>query len=163
MGMVEVKKGRGRPARVKPSEAEKIVENENLEEIEETEELVHELPSIKIKKLDEKALTPVRKTFGFKVFSGEQKAILTPKSSVVVDTKLEVEVPGGYYLRISPSSCFGFGSDIVAFSGILEEGTHNLKVKFYNHSNMTKEFSLGEALADIEVLKVNHFEFEIGE
>lgn len=155
-------KGRGRPAKIKPSDAEKV-EDEKLEELKETEEPASEVPSIKIRKLDEKASDPVIKSFGFKVFSGEEKVILTSKSNAVVDTKLEVEVPGGYYLRISPSSSFGFSSDIVAFSGILEEGKHNLKIKFYNNSNMVKEFRLGEALADIELLKVNYFDLEIGE
>ena len=149
---------RGRPAKPKASGAEKIVEDEKLEDTEE-----FELPSIKIRKLDEKASDPVRKSFGFKVFSGEAKVILPSKSNAVVDTKLEVEVPEGYYLRVAPSSSFGFSSDIVAFSGILEEGKHNLKIKFYNNSNRVKEFIIGEALADIEILQVNHFDLEIGE
>lgn len=155
-------KGRVRPAKLKPSNGEKV-EDEKLEDVEETEELASEVASIKIRKLDEKASDPVIKSFGFKVFSGEEKVILISKSNAVVDTKLEVEVPGGYYLRVSPSSSFGFNSDIVAFSGILEEGKHNIKIKFYNNSNRVKEFKLGEALADIEVLQVNYFDLEIGE
>lgn len=167
MGIFGDKK-RGRPSNkevsVKGNEIKDLAKNladESIAVI--TDIKVEELPKIKIRKLDEKASDPVRKSFGFKVFSGEEKVILTSKSNAVVDTKLEVEVPGGYYLRVAPSSSFGFSSDIVAFSGILEEGKHNLKIKFYNNSNRVKEFRLGEALADIEILKVNYFDLEIGE
>lgn len=152
-------KGRGRPPKNKTNDEVQIVEDKTQI----AEDKAIETSLIKIRKLDEKASNPVRKSFGFKVFSGEEKVILTSKSNATVDTKLEVEIPEGYYLRVSPSSSFGFSSDIVAFSGTLEEGKHNLKIKFYNNSNKVKEFKLGEALADIEVLKVNCFEFEIGE
>lgn len=167
MGIFGDKK-RGRPSNkevsVKNNEVKDLAKNladESISTI--TDIKVEELPLIKIRKLDEKALEPVGKSFGFRVFSGEEKVILTSKNNAVVDTKLEVEVPEGYYLRVAPSSSFGFISDIVAFSGILEAGKHNLKIKFYNNSNRVKEFSFGEPLADIEVLKVNDFNLEIGE
>lgn len=149
----EKKSHRGRPSKKEDLPKEpKIKEGDELKNSE-------SLPSFTFKKLSEDSFFPeMSKTFGFKLKCGGNKPfVVAPRASVVVDTHLQVEIPEGYYIRLTSPSNFGFKDEVVVFEGILESGKHDIKIKLYNHSNSVKQFVKGEVVCNAEVLKCIDF------
>lgn len=116
-----------------------------------------EFLSIFFKKLNEYALSPVKKTeysAGFDLFSCEEKIIL-PKQRVLINTGISLQIPPGYYGRIAPRSGLALNHCIDIGGGVIDRDyTGPIGVIVINNGDKPYKVQYAERIAQIIFEKV---------
>jgi len=92
---------------------------------------------------------------GYDIFAVEDK-VIPAKSSNVVDTGIKVAyISPGYWFRIQPRSGLFFKSEILCFTGTIDNGFQGiLGVKLYNLFNVDYNVKKGDKIAQLVVYQV---------
>lgn len=117
--------------------------------------------TIKFKKLKENAVLPKYALPGdaaFDIFSAED-FILESGKYHGFSSGVAMELPLGYFMRISPKSGHAIKNGIDVLGGIVDNGYRGeLVVILINHGETTKEFKTGDKLAQGIVHKIEEGE-----
>lgn len=114
-------------------------------------------------KLDPWGITPTRahKTDAGLDLKSPFEFVLWSHSSKVIDTGVHVELPFGTVGMIKSKSGLNVNNGIIT-EGVIDEGyTGSIKVKLYNHSDETVQFSKGDKIAQLVVIECLYPDVEI--
>lgn len=88
---------------------------------------------------------------GFDIFS-PRTVTIPARSSVIVKTGVHVQLPPGYYGRISSRSGLSVRQKIEVGAGVIDEGYRgSLDVHLYNHSDQDQTIPESKAIAQLIV------------
>jgi dUTP pyrophosphatase len=99
---------------------------------------------------------------GCDIFTPEAFSIY-PNKQYVLDTKLRIFVPNGYYISVVPKSGLAAfdGIMITNSPGTIDAGyTDTIKVILYNSGKYTKDFDIGDKVAQLIFKKKEKVEFK---
>lgn len=120
---------------------------------------------IKVKKLNDKAKTPVRAHMtdaGMDLCSTESLVIL-PQTRSIISTGISLEIPEGYYGRMAPRSGLAAKNGIDVFAGVVDSSYRGeLKVILFN-SDAQQSFTINEGDRIAQLIIEKHYNFPIEE
>ena len=115
------------------------------------------LLTFKIKKLEPDAIAPTKGTpgsAGYDLYAYSAGCIL-PRSRVMVDTKISMEIPEGYSGLIWPRSGLSVKNGIETGAGVVDADYRNeVKVVLHNHSDTVFKYKKGMRIAQILITPV---------
>lgn len=104
--------------------------------------------------IQDKSCLPVRQTPGSAGHDlvANKAAVVPAHGSVIVDTGIKIALPQGYYGRVAGRSSLAFKHDVTAFEGTIDEDYRGpLKVKLFNHSDVSYNVKKGDRVAQLIV------------
>lgn len=80
---------------------------------------------------------------------------LYPGHSIVIDTKVAVQIPVGYFGKLESKSGLNVKHSIITTGGVIDSGFRGtIKVKVYNFGDETYSFAQGEKISQLVILPV---------
>lgn len=114
----------------------------------------------------ENATVPTKGTAqsaGYDLYAAESGTIFS-KDRKMIDTGIIIEIPDGYYGKISPRSGLALKYGIDVFAGVIDSDyRNNIKCILYNSGEKDFEFKVGDRIAQIIFMKYYNTEFEMVE
>lgn len=81
--------------------------------------------------------------------------IIKPKSSLLVDIGLQLEIPEGYYGRIADRSSIASKYDVHVHAGVIDSDYRgNIKILLFNHSKESFSAQKDERIAQLILEKI---------
>lgn len=78
-----------------------------------------------------------------------------PGKSKVIDTKIAVQIPIGYFGKLESKSGLNVNHSIITTGGVVDSGFRGtIKVKLYNFGDETYSFAKGEKISQLVILPV---------
>lgn len=89
---------------------------------------------------------------GYDLFC-DDKVIIEPRSSVVVDTGVRVAIPEGYFGKAASRSGLSVTAKIEVGAGIIDQGYRDeIKIHLYNHSSRNVVIPNYKAIAQLIII-----------
>lgn len=80
---------------------------------------------------------------------------LRPGKSIVIDTKIAVQIPIGYFGKLESKSGLNVNHSIITTGGVVDSGFRGtIKVKLYNFGNDIHVFRVGDKISQLVILPV---------
>ena len=117
-------------------------------------------------KLNENAIAPTKaheSDAGFDLYAPRdlKDGMLYPRSSLVIDTGVCLEIPNGYVGMVKSKSGLNVKRGVQS-EGVIDSGyTGSIVVKLYNHSDNHYEFQPGEKISQIVIMPITQVRLEL--
>lgn len=80
---------------------------------------------------------------------------LRPGKSIVIDTKIAVQIPVGYFGKLESKSGLNVNHSIITTGGVVDSGFRGtIKVKLYNFGKEAYTFQKGDKISQLVILPV---------
>lgn len=80
---------------------------------------------------------------------------LGPCQTIVIDTKIAVQIPVGYFGKLESKSGLNVNHSIITTGGVVDSGFRGtIKVKLFNFGNETYTFHEGDKISQLVILPV---------
>ena len=81
--------------------------------------------------------------------------MLYPRHSIVIDTRVAVQIPVGYFGKLESKSGLNVNHSIITTGGVVDSGFRGtIKVKLYNFGDETYSFAQGEKISQLVLIPV---------
>lgn len=116
--------------------------------------------------LDDGAIKPTRAhdtDAGFDLYAREDRVIYAGRGALF-DTGVHIDLPHGYYARVSPRSGLNAKYSVSTFGCVIDEGyTGSVIIKLYNFSEEPYRVAAGDRIAQLVIMPYLVPELEIVE
>ena len=80
---------------------------------------------------------------------------LRPGESIVIDTRIAVQIPIGYFGKLESKSGLNVNHSIITTGGVVDSGFRGtIKVRLYNFGDEPYEFNVGDKITQLVLIPV---------